>query len=138
MPDTSYSGPFEPLSHDEVVLRDRLLEVLRTRKGTVAELVEAERGVAQVNEEIDQARSWLEEMKGRVAFSRIEIAYESSAPAAGAFLEPIRGALGLLGGILGTLVAILIVLAAIGGPLVLAAFGVNRLRRRMRPEPAEA
>jgi hypothetical protein len=32
----------------------------------------------------------------------------------------------------------LIVLAAIGGPLVLAAFGVNRLRRRMRPEPAEA
>lgn len=121
-----------------IVLRDRLLEVLRTRKGTVAELVEAERGVAQVNEEIDQARSWLEEMKGRVAFSRIEIAYESSAPAAGAFLEPIRGALGLLGGILGTLVAILIVLAAIGGPLVLAAFGVNRLRRRMRPEPAEA
>jgi len=121
-----------------IVLRDRLLEVLRTRKGTVAELVEAERGVAQVNEEIDQARSWLEEMKGRVAFSRIEIAYESSAPAAGAFLEPIRGALGLLGGILGTLVAILIVLAAIGGPLVLAAFGLNRLRRRMRPEPAEA
>ena len=39
------------------VLRDRLMEVLRTRKGSVQELVEAERGVAQVNEEIDQARS---------------------------------------------------------------------------------
>ncbi len=58
------------------VLRDRLMEVLATRRGTVTELVEAERGVAQVNEEIDQARSWLSEMKSRVAFSRLDIAYD--------------------------------------------------------------
>lgn len=45
-------------------LRDRLTEVLRTRKGSVQELVEAERSVAAVNEEIDQARSWLAETKG--------------------------------------------------------------------------
>ena len=121
-----------------VVLRDRLLEVLATRKGTVAELVEAERGVARVNEEIDQARSWLEEMKGRVAFSRVEIAYASSAPAAGAFLEPIRGAIGSLGAILGTMVAVLIVLGAIGGPLVLGALGARRLRRRLVPKEVKA
>ena len=120
-----------------VVLRDRLLEVLQTRRGTVAELVEAERGVARVNEEIDQARSWLAEMKGRVAFSRVEIAYKSSAPAAGAFLEPIRGAVGSLGTIFGTMVAVLIVLGAIGGPLVLGALGARRLRRRLFPAPAE-
>lgn len=112
------------------VLRDRLLEVLKTRRGTVAELVEAERGVARVNEEIDRARSWLEEMKGRVAFSRVEIAYESSAPAAGAFLEPIRGAFGSLGTIFGTMIAALIVLAAVFGPLGLAVLGAVRLRRR--------
>ena len=41
------------------VLRDRLMDVLRNRRGTVSELVAAERGLAQVNEEIDQARSWL-------------------------------------------------------------------------------
>jgi hypothetical protein len=121
-----------------VILRDRLLEVLQTRRGTVAELVEAERSVARVNEEIDQARSWLEEMKGRVAFSRIEIAYDSSAPAAGAFLEPIRGALGSLGAIFGTMVAVLIVLAAIGGPLVLGALGAQRLRRRFLPKEVNA
>lgn len=46
-------------------LRDRLTEVLRTRKGSVSELVAAERSVAEVNEEIDQARSWLAETKGR-------------------------------------------------------------------------
>jgi hypothetical protein len=121
-----------------VALRDRLLEVLKTRKGSVAELVEAERGVAQVNEEIDQAHSWIAEMKGRVAFSRIEIAYESSAPAAGAFLEPIRGALGSLGAILGTIIAILIVLAAVGGPLALAAFGFRRLQRKLQEDAVGA
>src|SRR5690606_6135336 len=118
--------------------RDRLLEMLQTRRGTVAELVEAERGVARVNEEIDQARSWLEEMKGRVAFSRLEIAYESSAPAAGAFLGPIRGALGPPGTIFGTMIAMLIVLLAVGGPLVLGAVGARRLKRRLLPSEAEA
>jgi hypothetical protein len=121
-----------------IVLRDRLLEVLETRRGTVAELVEAERGVARVNEEIDGARSWLEEMRTRVAFSRVEIAYESSAPAAGAFLAPIRGAVGSLGAIFGTMIAALIVLLAIGGPLGLGVVGITRLRRRFFPAPAES
>jgi hypothetical protein len=121
-----------------VALRDRLLEVLKTRRGTVAELVEAERSVARVNEEIDAARSWLEQMKTRVAFSRVEIDYGSSAPAAGAFVEPIRGAIGSLGSILGTMIAALIVLAAVGGPLALGAFGAVRLRRKLAVQPAEA
>ena len=40
-----------------IALRDRLMAVLETRTGKVEELVEAERGVAAVNEEIDQAQS---------------------------------------------------------------------------------
>jgi hypothetical protein len=119
-----------------IALRDRLLEVLKTRKGTVAELVEAERGVAQVNEEIDQARSWLQEMKGRVSFSRVVVNYESASPAVGSFLAPVRGALGSLGSILGGLVAILIMLAAIGGPLALVFWGFRRARRRWAPVEA--
>jgi hypothetical protein len=127
-----------------VVLRDRLMEVLATRRGTVTELVEAERGVAQVNEEIDQARSWLSEMKGRVAFSRLDIAYESDlaapAPAQGSgFMEPVRGSVGRIGTILGSIVGVLITLAAIFGPFGLIGYGAMRWWRRFGPaKPVEA
>lgn len=119
-------------------LRDRLMDVLRTRKGNVQELVEAERSVAHVNEEIDQAKSWLAETRGRVAFSRVNLEYTSGAAPTSDFLSPIEGALGSIGGILGSIVAALIVLLAIALPLGgIAAAGVW-LRRRLRVEPAEA
>jgi hypothetical protein len=119
-----------------VVLRDRLMEVLATRRGTVSELVEAERGVAQVNEEIDQARSWLSEMKGRVAFSQIDIRYESGAAPANGFMDPVRDAVGSLGSIFGILLAVLIVLTAILGPLLAGAFGVRHVARRLNRTPS--
>jgi len=119
-----------------IALRDRLMEVLNTRKGTVAELVEAERGVAQVNEEIDQAKSWLQEMKGRVAFSRVVVNYQSAGPAAGSFLAPVRGAVGSLGSIFGVLAAIAILMIAVGGPIGLIVWGYRRLRRRWTPAEA--
>jgi len=100
------------------LLRDRLMGVLATRNGKVSELVEAERSVAQVNEEIDQAKSWLTEMRGRVAFSRVNIAYESGSPSAGGFLNPIRNALGSVGSIIGTIIAMAIMLFAVGMPLL--------------------
>ena len=111
-------------------LRDRLMEVLQTRRGTVQELVEAERSVAQVNEEIDQARSWLEQMRGRVAFSSVTVSYESDIAPASDFWAPVRSALGSLGSIMGTLVALLIFAAAVGMPLAAGLFGIHRLRRR--------
>jgi hypothetical protein len=116
-----------------IALRDRLMEVLSTRKGSVAELIEAERGVATVNEEIDQASSWLKEMKGRVAFSRVVVNYESSAPGAGSFLGPVRTAAGSLGSIYGLLAALAIVVLAVGGPIALLAWALRRLRRRFTP-----
>ena len=117
------------------LLRDRLMEVLATRRGTVTELVEAERGVAQVNEEIDQARSWLSEMKNRVAFSRLEITYQAAAPAApsdAGFVAPVRGAVGSLGAIFGNLLAVLIVLGALAAPIAAGWLGVRALLRRFR------
>ena len=120
-----------------IALRDRLLEVVKTRKGTVQELVEAERGVAAVNEEIDQAQSWLKEQKGRVAYSRMTISYESATPG-GAFLQPIKGALGSLGGIFGILVAALILALAVLGPFVLGALGIRRWQRRTGEATVEA
>ena len=120
-----------------IALRDRLLDVLKTRRGKVEELVEAERSVAAVNEEIDAAQSWLAEQRGRVAFSRMTIAYETASPG-GSFLAPINSVVGSLGSIFGVLIAMLILVGAIVGPLLAAVFGVRHVSRRMNREPSEA
>ena len=121
-----------------IVLRDRLMEVLTSRKGSVAELVEAERGVAQVNEEIDQARSWLAEMNGRVDFSKVEISYNAQNPSGGGFLSPIRAVLGNLGVILGSVIAAIIALGAVLVPLGMVFWGLRRLWRRLRSRKVSA
>ncbi|MBT0669641.1 DUF4349 domain-containing protein [Novosphingobium profundi] len=120
------------------VLRDRLMEILATRKGTVAELVEAERGVAKVNEEIDQARNWLAEMNGRVDYSTVNLSYVSQAPSQSGFLSPIREAIGSLDTILGTLIAIFILIAAVGIPIGLAIWAVRLAVVRLRRSQADA
>jgi hypothetical protein len=66
------------------LLVSRLTEILRTRTGKVSELVEAERSVAQAQEELDQAKAWLAELQGRVAMSDFEIRYTAIAPSASA------------------------------------------------------
>ncbi len=123
------------------LLRDRLMDILRNRQGSVAELVEAERGVAQVNEEIDQAQSWLAEMRGRVEFSRMDVSYQSGTPAGGGFMEPIRNAFGSIGSVLGNTIAALIVLLTVAVPVGGVGWGlwalVRRLRRR-KAKPEEA
>jgi hypothetical protein len=118
-------------------LRDRLTEVLRTRKGKVSELIEAERSLAEVNGEIDEARSWLKQMEGRVAYSRVTVRYETGAGAGGNFLRPVMGALGSLGAIFGWIAALLILAAAVGLPLGGAWWAQNAVRRRFAaPSPA--
>jgi len=120
------------------VLRDRLMEVLRTRKGSVQELVEAERGVAQVNEEIDQARSWLQEMRGRVAYSRITVTYQSQGAGPGGFVEPIRRAVSSIGPVAGNVIGGLILLLTIFLPLGLIGYGLWRLFRWLRRREGSA
>jgi hypothetical protein len=115
-------------------LRDRLLEVLRTRRGTVAELVEAERGVAAINAEIDQARSWMAEMRGRVSFSRVVLNYQSSTPVGMDFTAPVSAAFGSLGWILGRMAALLIVLSGVAAPFVLGMLGLRWWQRRRERE----
>lgn len=117
-----------------VLLSKRLTGLLATRKGTVAELVEAERAVTQVNEEIDRARSWLAEMRGRVAYSKIMVSYQSGAPGSGGFMRPIRDALGGITSSLGSSIAFAITLIGLLGPwLLLIALGIY-LRRRFKSE----
>lgn len=124
------------------VLRDRLMEVLAARKGTVAELIEAERGVAAVNEEIDEAKSWLAEMQGRIEFSDVRIRYVSeeatfqATQQGNAFTTPVNAAISSIGGILGLIVAAIIMLTTIAIPIGLVVWAVRwlwRLVRRRQP-----
>ncbi|WDA40041.1 DUF4349 domain-containing protein [Erythrobacter sp. BLCC-B19] len=116
-------------------LRDRLREVLRTRKGKVEELIEAERSVAAVNEEIDAAKSWLKEMEGRVAYSRVTVHYETGSAPARDFLAPVSGALGSLGAIFGYLVAFLILAGSVALPAGAAWWAVRRFSQPRAPMP---
>ena len=115
-----------------ILLRDRLMELLASRKGTVSELIEAERGVAEVNQEIDEAQSWLKEMKGRVDFSRVQINYESASRSGGGFLGPILTVFDNLGAILGVVIAGLIAIIVTLVPISLFVFGLLWLRRRIK------
>lgn len=57
------------------ILVVRLTDMLRNRQGRVSELVEAERSVAAAQEELDQAKGWLGQLRTRVALSEFRINY---------------------------------------------------------------
>ncbi|MGB7373623.1 DUF4349 domain-containing protein [Pontixanthobacter sp.] len=112
-------------------LRDRLLEVLKTRRGSVEDLIAAERQVAQVNEEIDQAKSWLAETKGRVSFSTLDIQYSAANAPASSFTDPIEGALGSMGAIFGWVIAMLLMVGAAVLPIGAAVWLGRTINRRL-------
>jgi len=60
------------------LLVQRMTEILRTRDGKLADLVETERSIAQAQEELDQAKAWLTELQGRVALSDFDIRYDAA------------------------------------------------------------
>jgi hypothetical protein len=115
-------------------LAERLMALLRTRSGPVSDLVEAERSVAAVQEEIDAAQSWLAEARGRVAMSTFEISYQAD-DAAGGFIAPFKTSLQGMGSFFGQSVSLLITLIAVLLPWLVVgggiAFGARWLRRRM-------
>lgn len=98
-------------------LADRLLALIANRAGSIGELVEAERAFAQAQEELDAARTWLREMRGRVAMSTIAIDYQS-ATAAGGLWTPVRDAFASAGRIFGWSLAALISIAVVVLPWI--------------------
>lgn len=112
----------------------RLTEILRTRKGSVGDLVEAERSVTAAQEELDQAKAWLNELQGRVAMSTIDIDYQATAAStthvgggvADAF--PASASAFLIG--IGLILRVLIYLAPWVALGALGWWGLRRLRVR--------
>ncbi|UYH55297.1 DUF4349 domain-containing protein [Qipengyuania sp. SS22] len=59
-----------------LLLRDKLTAILAGNRGSVDELVKAEKAVAEVNEEIDATRTKLEKFRSRIRLSDVKIEYE--------------------------------------------------------------
>jgi hypothetical protein len=83
--------------HARTALRDRLQALLQSRPGKAADLVEIETALAKVQEELDAARSEMNDMRSRVALSEVQIDYQS-APRLGALgTGPLGRAIGGFG-----------------------------------------
>ena len=115
----------------KTLLAERLTQLLATRGGSVADLVAAERALSQVQEELDQARTWLAEMKGRVAMSDMTITYSSTPTASSSLLSPVREAVSSAGEILGFSVGALIRFLVAALPWLLVLWGAVKLYRKL-------
>ena len=92
-----------------LVLRGKLTAILQNNKGSVAELIKAERAVAEVNEEIDATRSKLERYRNRIQYSDVRIEYQPQFGQTNlGFTRPVMTALRSIGTTLGTTIAVLI------------------------------
>jgi hypothetical protein len=119
----------------QTALRDRLQELLRSRPGRLADLLEVERELARVQGDIDAVQSALAVMRTRVSMSELTLTYRSSPRAAGSdTLEPLRQAFAnFLGIIVAGFAAILTIIAAlIPFAIVLIPLGWLLIRWRQR------
>ncbi len=99
----------------QTALRDRLQQLLRSRPGRLADLLEVERELARVQGEIDAVQSNLAVMRTRVAMSELTVQYRSAPRSVGSdTLEPLRRALaGFLGIVVAGFAAIITIIAGL-------------------------
>jgi hypothetical protein len=134
----------------QTALRDRLQQLLRSRPGRLADLLEVERELARVQGEIDAVQSSLAVMRTRVAMSELTIHYRSAPrPVGSDTFEPLRNAFANFLGIVVTgfaaiitIIAGLIPVAIVVVPIVWLILrwrkrrGGTLFRRGKRPEEA--
>lgn len=111
-------------------LAERLLRIIRSGKGKVGELVEAERAYAATQEELDSARGEQADLAQRVAMSRVTISYAfDDSPGR---QSPIRASVVTAGDTLATSLATLLTAAVAGLPWLVVGILVLALVRWMR------
>lgn len=135
----------EAALRSQVILRDRLEETLRTRKGKVSELFEMEQQLAQVRGQIDAMRSQIALMRGQVATSELRIDYQSEGVLApkGSMAplgEAARDVVGIFVFTLAFLIRALAVIAPVAGlgALVWWLVKLQEQRRRAAAKPPAA
>ncbi|MFT4075834.1 MAG: DUF4349 domain-containing protein [Asticcacaulis sp.] len=127
---------------NKLALRDRLLTIIQSHPGKVADLVEAETQLSQVQSEIDSAQSSLAVLRKRVATTHLTLTYESEAAAAsnGTF-RPVTNALRNILNNMMQMVGALITIAAFLLPLAVVLTPAIWLfsrwwkNRKSRPKP---
>jgi hypothetical protein len=126
----------------KAALRTRLENLLASRPGKLAELLEVERELARVQGEIDSAQSQLSVMRARVLMSKLEIAYASEGRAVtDATLNPLAAAFRDFAGIVAMVLAAMVRVVAFLLPLLLVlvplAWLIRHGRRRgwLKREP---
>jgi hypothetical protein len=99
----------------QTALRDRLQDLLRSRPGRLADLLEVERELARVQGEIDAVQSALAVMRTRVSMSELNLSYESRPQPVGSdTFEPLRDAFAnFLGIVVGGFAAIIVIIAGL-------------------------
>lgn len=98
-----------------VSLRDRLQDLLRSRPGRLADLLEVERELARVQGELDAITSSLAVMRTRVAMSELTLNYRSQPRSVGSdTFRPLRDAFAnFLGIVVNGFAAIIIIVAGL-------------------------
>lgn len=115
----------------------RLVELLRNRTGRLSDVLEAEREIARVNEEIEQMEGERRFYDQQVSLSTLGLElYEPQALVTSSALAPIREALGRAAEVLAQSVAALVYLTVVLIPWLLAAFVAWKLVRRLRRKRA--
>jgi hypothetical protein len=122
----------------ETLIR-RLSGLLETRSGNIQQAVEAERAINQAQEELDAARTWLAEMRGRVAMSKIDIGYDAVGAAPVANRNAVAAAFSTIGEVTTQSFAALVLVAGILAPWALIALLIFlAVRRHRRLNPVES
>lgn len=114
-------------------LRDRLQELLRSRPGRLADLLEVERELARVQGEIDSIQSNLAVMRTRVAMSDLNLSYQSAPRSLGSdTFRPLREAFASFLGIIVGVFAAMVVFVAGLIPFVIVGAPIGWLLLRWR------
>ncbi|WP_128892122.1 DUF4349 domain-containing protein [Erythrobacter sp. HKB08] len=114
-----------------LVLRDKLTAILQGNRGSVDELVKAEKAVAEINQEIDSTRSKLQELRNRIRFSMVSIEYNTAwTNRQVGFVEPVRDAIASIGSTLGVTVSALIYIATALVPITLFLLAIRWILHR--------
>ena len=120
-------------------LEDRLIDVLARRPGKLSDILQVERELARVREEIERYEGRLRYLKSRAATSRLTLSVHEPVPVLektgqSPILDAVRQAWGRFLG----LVTLAIGWSGIVIPVGLIAAGAAWLRRRRRPLPQPA
>jgi len=118
----------------KTTLRDRLQGLLAGRPGRLADLLEVERELARVQGEIDSTQSQLAVMRGRVAMSEINLAYQARDMVGSPVRSPLSRSLGGFFGAMAASLAAIIDIVALTAPWAVLVAGVLWLLRRRLPK----